>query len=41
MRGKIEVNFIVMQFTHASGHNGALSQKKIMFRKNCYGNVIA
>ena len=42
MPAKMEVNFVVMQFTHVSGHNGALSEKlKLNFIQNCFANVIS
>ena len=34
MHTKMKVNFVVMHFTHVSGHNGAQSNKlKLKFRK--------
>ena len=34
MHTKMKVNFVVMNFTHVSGHNGAQSKKlKLKFRK--------
>ena len=43
MHAKMDVNFVVMHFTHVSGHKGAYSKKKwkIKLRQNCSVNVIS
>ena len=41
MHAKMEVYFVVLQLTHISGLNGALSKKKkFKFRQNCLANVV-
>ena len=42
MHAKMEVNFVVMQYTHVFGHDGALSKKlQLKFRQNCFANVVS
>ena len=42
MHAKMEVYFVIMQFTKVSGHNGAKTKKqKFKFRQNCFANVVS
>ena len=42
MKAKMEVNFVVMQFTHVPENNGAWSKKqKLKLRQNCFANVLS
>ena len=42
MHAKMEVHFFVMQITHVSEPNGALSKKlKLKFRQNGFANVVS
>ena len=41
MPAKMEVNFVVMQFIHVSGQNGALREKHFFFTQNCYADVVS